>query len=217
MNFLAHLYLADLTGDSFIGHLLGDFVKGRDMQGYSREIQAAIMFHRKIDSFCDAHPVTRVSRNRIGPRRRRFAGVIVDVCYDHFLARHWHCFHSEPLTVFARRAYGALKRDRTLLPEKFGSVVQRMIAYDWLGGYFHLDKVAVALDRTAGRLSCGERFKGGIADILHDYRALQGDFQAFFPEIIRFSRDYGNSAASLQTSAGSDNWKGKPWPCMTIP
>jgi acyl carrier protein phosphodiesterase len=192
MNFLAHLYLADLNNDSLVGHLLGDFVKGRTMDAYSRQIQAAIRFHRKIDSYCDTHPVTRASRNRIGPLRRRFAGVLVDVGYDHFLARHWHRFHAESLPGFTQGVYAVLKQDRTPLPKRFEAVLSRMITYDWLGSYIHLDKVALALDRTAGRLSHGERFKGGIADIQANYRGLETDFLAFFPDLIRFSKEYNS-------------------------
>lgn len=193
MNFLAHLYLADLNNDSLVGHLLGDFVKGRTMDGYNPRIQAAIRFHRRIDSFCDTHPITRASRNRIGPLRRRFAGVLVDVGYDHFLARHWHRFHPESLASFTQGVYAVLMRDHTALPKRFEAVLSRMIAHDWLGSYIHLDKVAVALDRIAGRLSRGDRFKGGIADIQANYRGLEADFLAFFPDLIRFSRNYGDN------------------------
>jgi acyl carrier protein phosphodiesterase len=190
MNFLAHLYLADSNNDSLIGHLLGDFVKGRAVYNYSRPIQSAIMFHRRVDSFCDTHPITRISRNRISPSRRRFAGIIVDVCYDHFLACQWQRFQSEPLSDFSSRIYAALKRDCTPLPERLGTVLSRMISHDWLRGYLELDHVGIALDRIADRLSCGERFKGGIADIRGHYTTLQNDFLAFFPEMVRFSKEY---------------------------
>jgi acyl carrier protein phosphodiesterase len=190
MNFLAHVYVADITNDSMLGHLLGDFVKGRAIHAYSPCIQEAIQFHRRIDSFCDSHPVTRSSRNRIGPARRRFAGILVDLCYDHFLARNWHCFKSELLTDFTRRVYTTLAQDRTPLPERFDAILPKMIAYDWLAGYFHLDHVALSLDRIADRLTCGERFKGGIADIVDNYRELQSDFAAFFPELILFAENY---------------------------
>ena len=197
MNFLAHLYLADITNDSLLGQLLGDFVKGRAIYDYHPRIQAAIHFHRRIDSYCDAHPITRTSRNRIGPVRRRFAGILVDVCYDHFLARDWHCFNSEPLTDFAQRVYTCLAQNRIPLPDRFGGVLSRMIAHDWLGGYYHLDKVALALDRIADRLSCGQRFKGGIADIMDNYRELQSDFHAFFPEVVRFSKAFRNQSTTV--------------------
>lgn len=190
MNFLAHLYLADINNDSPIGQLLGDFVKGRAIYGYNSRIQAAVKFHRKIDSFCDTHPITRISRNRVAPRRRRFAGIVVDLCYDHFLAHRWRRYHPRPLADFTRSVYAALAQDSTPRPEGFAAVLSRMIACDWLGSYVDLDKVALALDRTAARLSRGERFKGGIDDIVSNYRDFRDDFDAFFPRLVQFSNDY---------------------------
>ena len=187
MNYLAHLYLADLTNDSLVGHLLGDFVKGAAISGYDRGIQDAIRFHRKVDSFSDAHRFTRASRRRIAPPWRRFAGIMVDVCYDHFLARSWHRFSDETLTAFVQRVYADLQSHRGCLPEAAEHVLARMVSYDWLGSYQDIHMVGVALDRIAVRLSRGERFLGAINDIQANYKALQDDFLSFFPELVDFA------------------------------
>lgn len=190
MNFLAHLYLADAAHDSLVGHLLGDFIKGGAVRQYDRAIQAAIRFHRKIDTFADTHPITRASRNRVGPQRRRFAGIIVDVCYDHFLARDWHRFADEPLAAFVQRVYADLEGSRNQLPDSVDRVLNRMISYDWLNSYYDIENVGVALDRIAGRLTRGERFLGGLADVQANYPELQNDFLAFFPELVSFTRAF---------------------------
>lgn len=187
MNYLAHCYLADNTDDSIIGNLLGDFVKGRPDGRYSKAITSAIFFHRKVDAFTDAHPVTRTSRNRIGPKRRRFAGVIVDVCYDHFLATYWRYFAATDLRSYIERVYYALDRNRALLPERLQRVLPRMVSEDWLGGYADLTRVGKALDRIAGRLSRGDRFMQAVVEIESNYGALQRDFLDFFPELVRFA------------------------------
>lgn len=190
MNFLAHLYLADAVDDSLIGHLLGDFVKGGAIRHYDQTIRAAIRFHRKIDTFADTHPITLASRNRIGSQRRRFAGIIVDVCYDHFLACNWHRFAQETLAAFVQRVYADLNGSRSQLPDSVDRVLGRMISYDWLNGYHEIENVGIALDRIAGRLTRGERFLGGLADVQANYAALQNDFLAFFPELIGFTRAF---------------------------
>ncbi len=194
MNYLAHLYLADAANDSLIGHLLGDFVKGAAINGYDHVIQDAIRFHRKIDSFSDAHEFTRASRNRIGPQWRRFAGIMVDVCYDHFLALGWHRFSDEPLPVFVRRVYADLQAHRACMPDAAERVLMRMVSYDWLGSYQDINKVGVALDRIAGRLTQGERFLGAISDIQANYQGLQEDFFSFFPELIDFALAFKHNA-----------------------
>lgn len=191
MNFLIHLYLADHNDDPLIGQLLGDFVKGRrKMERYDKTIQAAILFHRKIDAYSDTHAVTRSSRNCISSQRRRFAGVIVDVCYDHFLSRHWKRFSRETLTAFTKRVYTGLNECKTMLTDRQKFILSRMISHDWLGSYFHLEHIGTALDRIAGRLTHGERFLGSIAEVEANYRRLEKDFSLFFPDLIDFSRSY---------------------------
>ena len=97
MNYLAHLYLSDPSEDAWLGSLLGDFVKGPLDDRYSEEVTRAIVLHRKIDSYTDAHPVVLNSKSRVSTQRRRYAGIMVDMFYDHFLAKHWREFHAEPL------------------------------------------------------------------------------------------------------------------------
>ncbi len=187
MNYLAHLYLADDTDDSIIGNLLGDFVKGRLGDFYSQSITTAIFFHRKVDSFTDAHPITRTSRNRISLKRRRFAGIIVDVCYDHFLAKHWQHFSTTDLRPYIERVYSVLNQNRALLPKRLHHILPRMVSEDWLGSYISLGGVGTALDRIAGRLSRGNGFMRSVIEIESNYSALEYDFLTFFPRLIEFS------------------------------
>ncbi len=186
MNYLAHLFLSDSCDDALIGGLLGDFVKGNPAGRYNAIMAESILLHRKVDTFADAHPVPRASRNRIDGRRRRFAGVIIDVCYDHFLARHWQRFSGEGLAVFTHRVYAVLHRHRAMLPKRLNRILPVMVAEDWLGGYAHIERVAVTLDRIASRLSSGSQFKGAIADVHANYAALEADFFAFFPDLMAF-------------------------------
>jgi len=209
MNFLAHLYIADTNSDSLIGHLLGDFVKGRAFLSFEPKIRDAILFHRRIDTFSDTHAVTRVSRNRISRQRRRFAGIIVDVCYDHFLARHWNRYTSEPLADFCQRVYAQLKRDPMREVAGIQPVLTRMVAYDWLGGYRHLRNLSIVLDRIAGRLSRGERFVGGIVEIESNYRQLETDFLSFFPELLAYSRNYSGQYRAEASEEGTEHYSPK--------
>ena len=193
MNFLAHLYLADLHQDSLMGQILGDFVKGKAICAYEPEICRAIRFHRKIDRFADSHRVTRTSRRRMSARRRHYAGIMVDLCYDHFLACHWRQYSQEPLPLFCRRVYGRLAAYPHPLPPEAKRVIARMIQHDWLRSYRKIDNIALALDRIADRLSHGERFLGGIVDIQSNYRELEQDFRFFFPELIDYTHEYVGS------------------------
>ena len=186
MNFLAHLLLDSGSDDALLGSLMGDFVKGDTAGRFSAPVSDAILLHRKIDSFADAHMITRKSRNRISPLRRRFAGIIVDVCYDHFLSRHWRHFGTTDLKSFVDRVYAVLIKNRSLLPERLRRILLIMISQNLLGSYIHLEKVGDALDRIAGRLSRGGQFLRAITEIEANYDALEIDFLAFFPDLTVF-------------------------------
>ncbi len=187
MNYLAHLFLADQTDDSLIGNLLGDFVKGRPGEHYSDEIIAGILFHRKIDAFADAHPTTRTSRGRIGPLMSRFSGIIIDVCYDHFLARHWNRYSDQSLTAFIQHAYDVLQKKRPILPQRLQRILPYMISEDWLGRYIEIKSVGVTLDRITRRLTRGEQFKGAIVEVEKNYKDLESDFLNFFPDLLDYA------------------------------
>lgn len=190
MNYLAHLFLSHPGEDALLGSLLGDFVKGDPAGRFPPVVADAILFHRKIDSFSDAHPITRRSRRRISPLRRRFAGIIVDVCYDHFLSRHWRHFSRVDLKTFVGRVYSILDKNRAVLPERLRRILPHMIAENWMESYAQLKGVSQALDRITARLSRGGAFKGALAEIEANYGELEDDFLAFFPNLVAFCAEW---------------------------
>lgn len=184
MNYLAHLFLAERDDEGLVGSLLGDFVKGRPDPGLAAGVRRGIRLHRAIDTYTDAHPVHRRSRNRIGRQRRRFAGIIVDVCYDHFLSRHWDEYAEESLQSFARQVYETLRAHEPMLPGRLQTVVPRMIAQDWLCSYGELENVGRALDGISRRLRRENPLIGAVQEVRDNYESLGEDFRCFFPELL---------------------------------
>lgn len=119
MNYLAHLHLGGPQPAQLLGSLYGDFVKGRLQGQWPDEIERAIQLHRRIDAFTDSHPLVHAAKRRFPLERRRFAGVLLDVFFDHCLARDWNDYADEPLPQFVERVYGTL-RTASPLPERGG-------------------------------------------------------------------------------------------------
>lgn len=188
MNYLAHLYLAERTTEGLLGSLFGDFVKGPLDDGLPETIRRGIVLHRSIDSFTDAHPLHLESRNRIGPMRRRYAGIIVDVAYDHFLCRYWSDYSGDSLESFVARVYGILHEHREDLPGRLRRIAPHMIADDWLGAYGDLANVGSALDGISRRITRRNPLAGAVAEIEANYGALDDDFRRFFPELEAYAR-----------------------------
>ncbi|HKQ26052.1 MAG TPA: ACP phosphodiesterase [Burkholderiales bacterium] len=190
MNYLAHLYLSEPHEDAWLGSLMGDFVKGPLDDRYGREITRGIAMHRKIDVFTDAHPVVLRSKSRMSAGRRRYAGIMVDVFYDHFLARHWQDFHDEPLAEFTGRVYRVLQRYHTVLPERLQRMAPMMMQWDWLGSYADIGSIYTALNRMGQRLKRENRLLNSADELVGNYAQLEADFREFLPDVLRFVRNY---------------------------
>jgi acyl carrier protein phosphodiesterase len=189
MNYLAHAFLSSQSPEAIAGAFLGDFVKGKVGADYAPSVCDAILLHRAIDKFTDTHALTRASCALISPARRRFAPILVDVFYDHFLARHWCDYSDVALTDFTQRIYSALLSQRMTLPPRLQWVAVRMAADDWLGAYGTQSGVAAALGGIARRLARYRRavaLLGSIDELEDNYAALEKNFAEFFPQL----RDY---------------------------
>lgn len=192
MNYLAHALLAGPIPADRVGGVVGDFVKGPLdplPAGLGPGLAAGVMLHRRIDSFADSHPAFRRSRGRVSAARRRVAGVMVDMFYDHLLARHWAHFSVQPLTDFTADTYRMIARHPEPLPAAFGLVFERMRAGDWLASYRDAAAVALALDRMAEfRLRRPNPLAGAGDELLADYAGLEADFFEFLPDALAFAR-----------------------------
>ena len=182
-----------------LGSVLGDFVKGPLNNGvtsrYGVEATRAIALHRKIDSYTDAHTVVSVSRRRVTAERRRFAGIMIDIFYDHFLAKYWEEFHPLPLARFADDFYSILSRRHAELPERLQHVADSMIEFDWLGSYAHLDSIDTALNRLSRRLRRGSALVGSADELRQNYAEMESDFRRFLPDVVEFVRRNGHASA----------------------
>lgn len=186
MNYLAHLYLADEDPGSLIGSLLGDFVKGPIDQSLPRDLRQGILIHRKVDVYTDAHPVFHRSRQRVRPQLRRYAGILVDIYYDHFLAQDWSRYSSRSLRDFSRFVYRTLDAHYQELPVPMQRMVTGMIASDLLMSYRELEGIGRALQRIEGRLKRESRLGEGVQDLKLNHTALKTDFEDFFPQLIAY-------------------------------
>ena len=127
MNFLAHIYLSKDDPMITIGNFMADGIKGKKYLKYNEEIQKGILIHRWIDTYTDSHPIVKQSTKRLHKKYSHYSGVIVDILYDHFLAKNWKNYHQEPLEKYIANFYQLLIDNHTLLTPRIQKIMIPMI------------------------------------------------------------------------------------------
>lgn len=187
MNHLAHLFLAKRAPEAVVGAFLGDFVKGKiNADDFPQLIRDEIIVHRRVDAFTDANEILLNSKNRFVKTRRRFAGIVLDVAFDHFLAKNWTDYATEELSDFTRFAYRALSANAHRFPVDFQVFLPRMIADDFLAAYRGFNRVEFALGKLSLRVRGGENMREAFDELTVNYDAFENDFRDFFPRLQNF-------------------------------
>lgn len=187
MNFLAHIYLSGNNDFIKIGNFMADGIRGKQFENYPIEIQKGILLHRAIDTFTDAHPIFRESTKRLHKRYHHYAGVIVDVFYDHFLAKNWNLYSNENLEEYIIRFYQSMHKHHNLLSEKAKEILPYMEKQNWLSSYQTIEgihQILTQMDRRTKNTS-NMRFASEELEIFYD--EFEKEFSSFFEELRTYS------------------------------
>jgi acyl carrier protein phosphodiesterase len=184
MNYLAHVYLSGSNDLIKVGNFMADSVKGNQYLNYEKELQYGILLHRHIDSFTDAHPIYRQSKHRLHEKYGHYSGVIMDILYDHFLAKNWEKYSFISLPEFARDFYQILENNLDLLPEKTTKIVPYLVTQNWFESYASvtgIEKILFQMDyKTHHRVAMHE----AVIELKNYYQEFENEFTLFFEELM---------------------------------
>ncbi|MFW5892537.1 MAG: ACP phosphodiesterase [Bacteroidota bacterium] len=190
MNFLAHIYLSWKDENLMLGNFIADMVKGRQIEQFSREVVRGIRLHRKIDEYTDSHPVVSRSKDRIRAKYRHYSGVVVDMYYDHYLAKNWSDYSDEPLDLFVQSAYNVLMKNYVMLPKRAKFILPLMIGSNWLVNYADLKSFKRHMEGMAKRTHFESGMEHAVDDLKQHYNEFRNDFREFFPDLAAFSKRF---------------------------
>ncbi|MGK0498505.1 MAG: acyl carrier protein phosphodiesterase [Oceanicoccus sp.] len=182
MNYLAHFHLSHGDDQLLVGALLGDFVKGPLTGKRSRGLEQGILLHRKIDAYTDSHQQLAQLQQRFAPEFRRYAGIMTDVVFDHFLNRHWQRFHHQPLVHFSQQIYRLIS-DNQHISAAAKLQADNLVRYDVFGHYGHWETVAGALQHISQRLKRENPLAIAAAEMEQHYDELEQGFLVFYPQL----------------------------------
>jgi acyl carrier protein phosphodiesterase len=187
MNWLAHVFLSEPDAEMRLGNLLADVVKGKDRRAMTDRFLRGVACHQAIDSFTDFHPVASRTRARLRGEHGRVSGILVDVFYDHCLARNWGRYCPVPLERFAGDFYADALGLAAGLPERAREMVFWMVAENRLVSYREPGGIEAALEsislRLAARVGTDFGLVRAVQELERDYPAIEADFLEFFPAL----------------------------------
>jgi acyl carrier protein phosphodiesterase len=184
MNFLAHLYLSQDDINILIGNFIADHIRGNHYENFSKEIQQGIFLHREIDTFTDAHKIVRKSKRRLHERYNHYAGVIIDIFYDYFLAKNWSDYSAIPLDVYTNSINDLFSEIAEDLPARSQQFIKYMVEYNLLFNYGNKEGIAKVLNGMNSRTKGRSQMNLAIEDLQNLEEEFQEDFTLFFKDLI---------------------------------
>ncbi|CAM5633678.1 acyl carrier protein phosphodiesterase [Rhodanobacter lindaniclasticus] len=191
MNHLAHVLLAGDDEALQLGGMLGDFVHGRpDPAMFPEQVIRGIHLHRAIDSFTDAHPDVLAAKAVLPAPYRRYGGILLDMWFDHLLARDFSRWSAQPLAEYAPALRTLLQRRDALLTPALRQFRGYMVANDLPAGYADRPVLGRALAGIGQRLSRANPLDTALPVLVAREEELQRRFEGFFPELRKFAREW---------------------------
>jgi acyl carrier protein phosphodiesterase len=192
VNFLAHALLAGDRPALIVGGVVGDWIKGALPGALPDDLAQGVALHRAIDHFAESNPAFNRSRSRVSAQRRRYAGVLVDIFYDHLLAKNWHSIHPQPLPEYCATIYALIRERTNDLPATARPALSMMAQQDWLTSYAKIEGIADVLARMSRRARQPNPMLNGEQEFLADVDGFTGDFYEWLGDARKFCLEWSS-------------------------
>ncbi|HTN45882.1 MAG TPA: ACP phosphodiesterase [Flavipsychrobacter sp.] len=188
MNYLGHAFLSMGDEELLTGNMIGDYVKGKiALDDYPPGIKRGLILHRRIDSFTDSHAAVARAKNYFREKYELYAGAVVDIVFDHFLANDPKHFISEKaLWDFTQQTYATLEKNSTYFPEKYSMIFPYMKSHNWLYGYRTLKGIQKSLDGLQRRAKYMPDAENAYKTLVGHYYLLSQCYYDFIDDASRF-------------------------------
>lgn len=183
MNFLAHSLMGFDDSALITGQFCGDFVRGSRLSHFPQGVERGIRLHRRLDVFTDTFPALKLVRGGITDIPRRFTGIVIDVLFDHYLARRWGQISPYTLDDHALRVHEALSEHKAVLPDSLQRFMVILRKEDILQNNQHIEAIELTLARLSRRSPRFSALAIPESQLLQLRELLQESFEAFYPAL----------------------------------
>lgn len=186
MNFLAHIYLSGKNDHLKIGNFMADGIHGKNFDEFPLDVQKGIRLHREIDYFTDFHPIFRQSKHRLHQRYGHYSGVIIDIFYDHFLAKNFSRYSDQSLEDFSANFYKLLDENFEILTPRFKMILPTLKEENWLVLYATIEGISNILYNMDRRTRLKSKMQFSVEELTSFYSEFETEFTLFFVEMEEF-------------------------------
>lgn len=184
MNYLAHAVLSNNNNNLLVGNFIADHIRGNDFSAYSDEIVQGIYLHRKIDSFTDEHPLFKSSKRLFYKGFEKYSGILVDIYFDHLLAKNFKKYHEHDLDFFSKNVYQVYNQHQHLLPQSSSRFLQYVVKNNIYTAYADIRGIETVLFQLSQRIKHNVSLDESLETFIKNENELQDNFISFFSEAM---------------------------------
>jgi acyl carrier protein phosphodiesterase len=188
VNYLAHSVLSFNDPDLIIGNFIADSIQGNRFDGLTPSIIKGITLHRKIDVYTDSHPIFLTSKYHFTKDFGKYNGVLMDIIYDHYLAKNFHLYSPTPLQEYCSNIYKLLHDNHHYLPEPAKRFYEYMTERNVLYTYSTLQGIEVVLGHLSHRIRHRYELSLAIPVLEKHYDEIEQEFFVFFDDLTAFCK-----------------------------
>jgi len=186
LNYLAHQVLSFKNPNLMIGNFIADSIPGNQFDGLNDDIIKGIKLHRKIDTFTDSHPIYLTSKHRFTKDFGKYSGVLMDMIYDHYLAKNFDNYSKIKLQEFSNISYAILNENLHILPEPAKRFHSYMVENNVLFNYSTLKGMETVLTHLNHRIRHRYQLQNSIAILKKQDIEIEEEFFVFFDDLNKY-------------------------------
>lgn len=182
MNYLAHALLSANNEALLIGNFIADHLRGNKFDNLPPTVIEGVKMHREIDAFTDTHELFKKSKRIFYPKYEKYSGVLIDIYFDHLLAKNFLELADIRLNTFAQKVYGMYNNNKAILPKSSERFLNYVINNNIYEAYAEKDGITTVLGHLSQRINHGVQLQNSMEDFLEHEKILEDNFKLFFEE-----------------------------------
>ena len=185
MNYLAHSFLSNNQHGLLVGNFIADHLHGNHFENMAAEIIEGVKLHRKIDSFTDSHIKFQESKRFFYNGFEKYSGILVDIYFDHLLAKNYSGYSSVPLNEYSQQVYNVYTNHLHLLPKSSAGFLNYVLQNNIYVAYSTIQGIENVLFHLSHRINHGIALDQSVTIFSENEKQLQANFDVFFKDAIK--------------------------------